>query len=84
MSARKSALMASFIFLSATVPMAGHARDGGAPESVQLKNPDGTVITVRKREDGKIVKTIRQGNKVRVIVEEPPKYPLLKIFKQTN
>jgi len=84
MNARKSALMASFIFLSATVPMAGHANEGGGNGSAEIYNPDGTVISVKKRADGKIVKTIRQGNKVRVVIEEPKENPLLKLFKRKD
>ncbi len=79
-----SALVASFVFLSAFVPITSLASEGGNNESAQIIDPDGTVISVKKRADGKIVKTVRQGNKVKVIVVEPVENPLLKLFKRKD
>ncbi len=84
MSTLQSRFIASFVFLSAFAPMTSDAHDSGGNDSAQLIDPDGTVISVKKRADGKIVKTVRQGNKVKVIVVEPVENPLLKLFKRKD
>lgn len=80
----RTTLVAAFIFFATALPITASASEGGNDSSAQIKNPDGTVVTVKKRADGKIVKIIRQGNKVRVVVEEPWENPLLKLFKRKD
>ena len=72
----------ALFFLTAAFPMPAMADGGGNDSYLQMNHPDGKVISVSKRKDGKIVKTIRDGNKVRVIVVEPTENPFLKLFKK--
>lgn len=72
----------ALFFLTAAFPMPAMADGGGNDSYLQMNDPDGKVISVKKRKDGKIVKTIRDGNKVRVIVVEPTENPFLKLFKK--